>query len=165
MSFRVGQTVVHPHHGTATIDEFEERELNGETARYIVLNAPATDLTVKVPVDACDDIGIRNVIDEEEMEDVLDVLRSEAKVVKGHWARRLKRNQRRLRSGDPCEVAEVLRDLANKKAVKGLSPAEKRLHDKARTMICGELAAVVGSADKSEKLVDDVLDAKELIEA
>lgn len=165
MSFRVGQTVVHPHHGAAVIDEFEERELNGETAKYVVLSSPDIDLTLKVPLDQCDDIGIRMVMTAAEVDDVLAVLRSEPGPATGHWSRRLKRNQRRLRSGDAHQVAEVLRDLSAKDAEKGLSPAEKRLNDKARRFLCGEMAAVVkGGQEAAETMIAEAL-GLELTEA
>lgn len=165
-SLTLGQTVVHPHHGAAKVDEFEERELNGEPAEYVVLRLSMNDLTLKIPHDACDDIGIRTVIDDDEVREVLDILGAEADTSNAHWSRRLKQNQRRLRSGEPKEVAQVVRDLSAKQLEKGLSPAEKRLRDKARLMLTGELVAATGDdVEAVEALIDDAMGLDELEDA
>lgn len=157
-SLSLGQTVVHPHHGAARVDEFEEREFNGEQAEYVVLRLSMNDLTLKIPHEACDDIGIRTVIGDDEVERVLDILGGEADTSNEHWSRRLKRNQRRLRSGEPSSVAQVVRDLSAKEIEKGLSPAEKRLRDKARLMLTGELVAATDrELEQVEQMIDDAM--------
>ncbi len=110
MSFTVGQTVVHPHHGAAVINDLENRVFDGREMQYFVLTAPDTDLTLRVPTEACEDIGIRECMGREELDSLLTLLGEEGEPPKGHWSRRLKRNQERLRSGDPDQVAVVLPD-------------------------------------------------------
>lgn len=165
MSLSLGQTVVHPHHGAAVVDQFEERDLNGEVAKYVVLTLSQHDLTLKIPSSACDDIGIREVISKEAVDEVLGILGEEADTSNKHWSRRLKRNQRNLRSGDPAKVAEVVRDLTAKDLEKGLSPAEKRLRDKARLMLTGEVAAAMGlEVEAADEVIDEAM-GLELAEA
>lgn len=158
MPFSVGQTVVHPHHGAATVDEVEERELNGKNVEYLVLSAPDLDLTLRVPAATCEDVGLRECMDREQLDELLTLLGQEGTPPTGHWSRRLKANQQRLRSGEPDEVAVVLRDLTVKDQGKGLSPAERRLRDQARRMLVGEIAAVIeGDVDQAGDLVDEAL--------
>lgn len=157
MSFTVGQTVVHPHHGAAVIDDLEHRVFDGREMQYLVLTAPDTDLTLRVPTEACAEIGIRECMAREELDGLLTLLGEEGEPPKGHWSRRLKRNQERLRSGEPTEVATVLRDLTAKDLDNGLSPAERRLRDQARQMLLGEMSAIIGDADGAEKMLDDAL--------
>ncbi len=158
MPFEVGQTVVHPHHGAAVVDQFEERELDGEVARYVVLRLEEADLTLKVPSGLCEEVGIREVIDADAVTEIMDVLSDEPDTSNKHWARRLKRNQRRMRSGDPEQVAEVIRDLCAKEELKGLSPAEKRLRDQAMLMLCGELAAAADvQPERAEEMIDEAI--------
>lgn len=159
MSFSVGQTVVHPHHGTAVIDRTEHREVRGKRAEFLVLEAPATELTLLIPIDGCEEAGLRDPIDKKGIKGVLGVLGDEPSPKKGHWSRRLKRNQQRLRSGDPEKVALVLRDLSHQEVAKHLSPAEKRLKMQARMMLVGEIGSVVkGGDEKAEKMIDEALD-------
>lgn len=155
--FTVGQTVVHPHHGAAVIDDLESRVFDGREMQYLVLTAPDTDLTLRVPADRCTDIGIRECMDRTELDSLMGLLGEEGEPPKGHWSRRLKRNQERLRSGQPTEVAVVLRDLTVKDLGNGLSPAERRLRDQARQMLLGEMSAIVGSTDDAQSMLDEAL--------
>ncbi len=158
LTYAVGDTVIHPHHGAARVDELEQRELNGDKVEYVVLTSPFNDLTLKVPVSRVDDVGIRACMSGDALEDVLDVLRDEPTPQKGHWSRRLKRNQSRMRSGEPDKLAMVVRDLTAKLHAKGLSPAERRIHRTSRRMLHGEVAAVVeGGADAADVLLDAAL--------
>ena len=157
MSFTVGQTVVHPHHGAAVINDLENRVFDGREMQYLVLTAPDTDLTLRVPAEACDDIGIRECMGRDELDSLLSLLGEEGEPPKGHWSRRLKRNQERLRSGEPTEVAVVLRDLTAKDQEGGLSPAERRLRDQARQMLLGEMEAIIGERTNAETMLDDAL--------
>jgi CarD family transcriptional regulator len=143
LTYAVGDTVIHPHHGAARVDELEQRELNGDKVEYVVLSSPFNDLTLKVPVARVD---------------VIEVLKDEPTPQKGHWSRRLKRNQSRMRSGEPDKLAMVVRDLTAKLATKGLSPAERRIHRTSRRMLHGEIAAVLdGGADAADELLDKAL--------
>ena len=157
MSFTVGQTVVHPHHGAAVINDLENRVFDGREMQYFVLTAPDTDLTLRVPAEACADIGIRECMARDELDNLLTLLGEEGEPPKGHWSRRLKRNQERLRSGDPDQVAVVLRDLTAKDLENGLSPAERRLRDQARQMLLGEMSAIVGKRENAEAMLDEAL--------
>lgn len=157
MSFTVGQTVVHPHHGAAVIDDLEHRVFDGKEMEYLVLTAPDVDLTLRVPAHACEDLGIRECMGRDELGDLLGLLGEEGEPPTGHWSRRLKRNQERLRSGEPTEVAVVLRDLTAKDEGNGLSPAERRLRDQARQMLLGEMTAIVGETQVAETMLDEAL--------
>lgn len=157
MSFTVGQTVVHPHHGAAVIDDLENRVFDGREMEYLVLTAPDIDLTLRVPAHACEDLGIRECMGRKELDELMCLLGEEGEPPTGHWSRRLKRNQERLRSGEPTEVAVVLRDLTAKDGGNGLSPAERRLRDQARQMLLGEMSAIVGSTDHAESMLDQAL--------
>lgn len=157
MSFTVGQTVVHPHHGAAVINDLEQRVFDGQEMDYLVLTAPDTDLTLRVPARACEDIGIRECMGRDELDQLMTLLGEEGEPPTGHWSRRLKRNQERLRSGEPTEVAVVLRDLTAKDEGNGLSPAERRLRDQARQMLLGEMTAIVGGQEAAESMLDDAL--------
>lgn len=158
MSLTVGDTVIHPHHGAAKVEELERRHFDGQEVDYVVLESPINDLTVKVPVSQIEDIGIRPCMSKARLEEVLAVLADDPTPQKGHWSRRLKRNQSRMRSGQATELAMVVRDLTAKLARKGLSPAERRIHRTARRMLHGEVAAIVdGGADAAEAMLAEAL--------
>ena len=74
----------------------------------------ASDMTVMVRADRADEAGIRRVIGPAEVEALLAVLRGDDIVIPGNWNRRFKHNREKMRSGDVLELAEVIRNLANR---------------------------------------------------
>lgn len=144
MEFKVGDTVVYPHHGSAKIEEIVEIELNGELVPYLVLKILQHELTIKVPAKNAELVGVRDVVGEEGLLKVFSVLRETDVEEAGNWSRRYKANQERLGSGDINKVAEVVRDLWRRDQDRGLSAGEKRMLSKARQVLVGELALAEG---------------------
>lgn len=159
MAFRKGDTVVHPEHGAARVEEVREKEFLGEKRKYLVLRVVYGDLTVLVPTDSADQVGLRPCVSKNEVKKVLKVLTEDETSVAANWSRRFKNNLEKLHSGDPYEVAEVLRNLAIRDREKGLSAGEKRMITKARQILISELSFATGkSEDDAEALIDGVLD-------
>ncbi|MFD5868811.1 CarD family transcriptional regulator [Corynebacterium sp. NPDC060344] len=148
MEFSVGDTVVYPHHGAAKIEEIIEREMNGETVQYLVLQILQSDLNIQVPAKNAELVGVRDVVGEEGLLKVFSVLRETDVEEAGNWSRRYKANQERLGSGDINKVAEVVRDLWRRDQDRGLSAGEKRMLSKARQVLVGELSLAEGVDDE-----------------
>lgn len=158
MSFSVGDTVVYPHHGAALIESIEQRLIKGEEREYLVLRVAQGDLTVRVPADNVDLVGVRDVVNQEGLDRVFDVLRQPYTEEPTNWSRRYKANLEKLASGDVIKVAEVVRDLWRREKDRGLSAGEKRMLSKARQILVSELAlAEETNEDKAEILLDEVL--------
>jgi RNA polymerase-interacting CarD/CdnL/TRCF family regulator len=76
MVFKVGETVVYPHHGAALIEAIETRTIKGEEKKYLVLKVAQGDLTVRVPADNAEIVGVRDVVGQEGLDRVFEVLRA-----------------------------------------------------------------------------------------
>jgi len=158
MAFKVGDTVVYPHHGAALIEAVETRMVKGEERLYLVLKIAQGDLTVRVPSDNVDMVGVRDVVGQEGLDRVFDVLRMPYTEEPTNWSRRYKANLEKLASGDVIKVAEVVRDLWRREQDRGLSAGEKRMLAKARQILVSELAlAEKTNEDKAEAILDEVL--------
>ena len=159
MTFKVGETVVYPHHGAAVIDDIETRKIKGEDKLYLVLRIVAqSDLVVRVPADNVDLVGVRDVVGQDGLEKVFEVLRAPHTEEPTNWSRRYKANLEKLASGDVIKVAEVVRDLWRRERDRGLSAGEKRMLAKARQILVSELALAENTnEDKAETLLDEVL--------
>ena len=158
MTFKVGETVVYPHHGAALIEAIETRCIKGVDKVYLVLKVAQGDLTVRVPSDNVDLVGVRDVVGQEGLEAVFDVLRAPHTEEPTNWSRRYKANLEKLASGDVIKVAEVVRDLWRREKDRGLSAGEKRMLAKARQILVSELAlAERTNEDKAEAVLDEVL--------
>jgi CarD family transcriptional regulator len=158
MSYRVGDTVVYPHHGAAVIEKREKRSLQGEERDYLVLRLTYGDLTLMVPADATEEVGLRSVVSKKEVQQVMDVLKARDGSMPTNWSRRFKANYEKLRSGDIFQVAEVVRNLSLREQEKGLSAGEKRMLTKAKQVLVSELAAAIKKSDEeTEALIDELL--------
>lgn len=158
MSFAIGQTVVYPHHGAATIEEITTRLVRGEEKTYLTLRVSQGDLTIKVPAANVDLVGVRDVVDEDGLEKVLAVLRAPYIEEPTNWSRRYKANQEKIATGDIVKVSEVVRDLTRRDDQKKLSTGEKRMLAKARQILTSELA-LARNIDKvaAAKRLDEIL--------
>ncbi len=158
-AFRVGDKVVYPHHGAAVIEDVLEREMEGTSKEYLVLRLSYGDLTLMVPTDGIDQVGLRNVVPKNEIESVFKVLRSKKQgPAPTNWSRRFKNHVEKLRSGDIYEVAEVVRNLSIRDKEKGLSAGEKRMLAKARQILVSELIFAANvKEERAEEMLDEVL--------
>lgn len=158
MTFKVGDTVVYPHHGAAQVDAIEEKIIKGEPKEILVLRVQQGDLTVRVPSENVDLVGVRDVVSSEGLDEVFEVLRQPYVEEPTNWSRRYKANVEKLGSGDVLKVSEVIRDLWRRERDRGLSAGEKRMLSKARGVLIGELAlAEKTNEDKAEAILDEVL--------
>ncbi len=140
MAFDVGDRVVYPHHGAAVIVKREKRKIDGKSLEYLVLQMAHGELTLSVPVDKADDVGMRPPIGSEEVEDLFELLGKKDIREPANWSRRFKNHQEKLKSGDVYQVAEVVRNLALRDQSKGLSAGEKSMFVKARSVLVSELS-------------------------
>ena len=158
MTFEVGETVVYPHHGAARIIDIRQRKVRGEEKTYLQLEVAQGDLTILVPADSVDLIGVRDVVDEAGLKKVFEVLRAPLTEEPTNWSRRFKANQEKIASGDVIKVAEVVWDLSRRDTDRGLSAGEKRMLSKARQILVSELALAEKTAeDVAESKLDEVL--------
>ncbi|WGH34679.1 CarD family transcriptional regulator [Cutibacterium acnes] len=159
MTFSVGETVVYPNHGAAVIEDIETRTIKGEEKLYLVLRILGqNDLVVRVPASNLDLVGVRDVVDDEGLENVFEVLRKTNVEEPSNWSRRYKANLEKLHSGNVLKVAEVVRDLWRRERDRGLSAGEKRMLSKARQILVSELALAKKVADdRAEEMLDEVL--------
>ncbi len=140
MKFDLGDRVIYPHHGAALITGREMRTAFGEEREYLILETAHGDLTLSVPTDMVDTVGMRPPIDEDDVEDLFELLAKKDIREPANWSRRFKNHQEKLKSGDIYQVAEVVRNLALREAAKGLSAGEKSMLDKSRQILVSELS-------------------------
>jgi len=149
MKFVDGKTVVHPHHGPATVTGVVDRKVGGTRREYVELRVHQNELEVMVPLDQAEEIGLRRVSTRKEIDEILAVLHAPTGEQSTVWSRRMKANQDKLRSGDLLVTAEVLRDLLRRQEEKGISTGERELLRTASRPVLAEIALVL-SLDEEE---------------
>ena len=136
----------------------KKRIIKGEEKLYLKLNVTQGDLTIEVPADNVDLVGVRDVIGREGLDKVFEVLRAPFTEEPTNWSRRYKANLEKLASGDVIKVSEVVRDLWRRDQDRGLSAGEKRMLAKARQILISELAlAEKTDEEKASTVLDEVL--------
>jgi CarD family transcriptional regulator len=137
--YDIGDKVVYPHHGAGTVVKKEKREVLGEQREYLTIKILHNDMTVQVPSENADKVGLRRVIGEKEVGVVLKALTGVSTEMPKNWNRRFKHNRDKMKTGDILELAEVVRNLALRDREKGLSTGEKQMFVKAKKILASEL--------------------------
>lgn len=145
--FAVGDWAVHPAHGVGKVDAIEERSLGNTMTALYVLNILSSELKVMVPVPSAGQMGLRAVMSADTAQEVLASLEEQALSVPSQtWNRRLRAYNELLSSGQPLEVAKVLRDMRRTKRHKDLSFGERRLLEQAVGLLLPEIALAMDRA-------------------
>lgn len=156
--FKIGDKIVYPMHGAGIIEEIEEKEILGEKRKYYVMRMPIGDMKVMIPVDNVEEIGIREIINDDDMNRVLTILQGDKTKMPQNWNRRYRINMERIKSGDIFEIAAVVRNLMLRDAEKGLSTGERKMLNSAKQMLISEIVLVSDKdQDETEKLIDEAV--------
>ncbi|MCL4449063.1 MAG: CarD family transcriptional regulator [Actinobacteria bacterium] len=156
--FRVGDRVVYPHHGAATIKSLEKKKAFGITKNYLILELAYGNLTLMIPEDNTETVGLRDVINKKEVMEVLAVLGKKEARMPTNWSRRYKNHVEKLKSGEIYQVAEVVRNLTIRYKDNGLSAGEKRMLSRARQILVSELTFALNiNEEEAEKTLDGAL--------
>ena len=162
--FEVGDKVVYPHHGAGTVLAKEVHEIRGERREYLTIEILQPQMTVMVPCENAETAGLRPVINERAVNEVLAVLAADGSEMPAQWNQRFKRNQEKLRSGDILELAEVVRNLERRQQDARLSPGEMQMLERARRVLVSELMYARNiDEETANKLIDDVLTGEHVV--
>jgi CarD family transcriptional regulator, regulator of rRNA transcription len=137
--YKVGDKVVYPHHGAGTVVKKEKREVLGEKREYLTIKILHNDMTVNVPSENAEKVGLRKVIGEDMVRVVVKALTGGGTQMPKNWNRRFKHNRDKMKTGDILELAEVVRNLSLRDREKGLSTGEKQMFVKAKKILASEL--------------------------
>ncbi|MBO4896931.1 MAG: CarD family transcriptional regulator [Clostridia bacterium] len=147
--YKIGDRVVYPMHGAGVIEAIEEKEILGSIQKYYVMKMPVGDMKVMIPMETCDEIGIRSVIDGKEAEKVLKDFSGYEIEEAQSWNKRYRENMMRIKSGDVYEVAHVVKMLISRDRAKGLSTGERKMLSNAKQILISELV-LAKNAKQSE---------------
>jgi len=137
--FNIGDKIVYPMHGAGVIEAIEEKEILGERQKYYVMRMPIGNMKVMIPIKNIKEIGVRQVVGDDEVEEVLNILRGEKSKMSSNWNRRYRANMEKIKSGNIFQVAEVVRNLAIREKEKGLSTGERKMLENAKHILASEI--------------------------
>jgi CarD family transcriptional regulator len=137
-----GDIVIHPAHGASEVVAIEKKEFSGQKRKFLVLKPIMFDMTVYIPQENADHAGLRRPVKREHFGEVVKVLKQKETRSSDNWQRRFRAYNRKIQSGDLCQVAEVVRNLDRKNRTKGLSTTENVLLERAFIILASEYVCV-----------------------
>ena len=140
--YKIGDKIVYPMHGAGTIEQIETRKILGSVKEYYILNVSCGDMGIMIPVDNCDNIGIRPVVSKEEISRAVMILGQEPSEMPDNWNKRHRENMDRMKTGDIGIVAEIVRNLTKMDRNKKLSTGEKKMLTNAKRILQSEVMLV-----------------------
>ena len=141
-TFQVGDLAVYPAHGVGEIRAIESRVVNGEKHDFYIMKVIENGMTIMIPTNNVDSVGLRDVINKKEVPKVYAVMQSRKEGIADNqtWNRRYREYMDKIKTGSLYDVAEVFRDLFLLKLNKDLSFGERKLYDTAQILLVRELS-------------------------
>jgi CarD family transcriptional regulator len=159
VTFHVGDKVIYPNHGLGIVERIEEKTILGTTCGFFHLRIIANETTVLVPVENVDGVGLRKAIGDEEVDRLFSLLGDGKIDSHQNWKGRFTDNSDRMRTGSIYDMAEVLKSLTFLSKSKSLSFREKRMLDRAKSLIISEVSEVMREkTPEVEQKVDRALE-------
>ncbi len=156
--YHIGDKVVYPMHGAGVIVSIEEQEILGTKKQYYVMEMPIGDMKVMIPLDSLQKIGIRDVIDTQKADAVLQDLQVYDSEMNTNWNKRYRENMVRIKSGDIFEVSHVVKSLMLRDKEKGLSTGERKMLNNAKQILISELVLAKHlMQDEVEEIIDHIV--------
>jgi len=155
--FKVGDKAVYPAYGVGIIEGIEQKEIGNSVLTFYMLRILENDITIMVPTDKVDKVGMRPLIGKTEIRKVWKILKDKNVALDNQtWNRRYREYMEKIKTGSVLEVAEVLRDLCVLKNDKELSFGERKMLETAKNLLVKELAM---ATSKTQDQVNAQLDA------
>ena len=140
--FKIGEVVVYPKHGVGEIIKIESMEVSSIKTKFYVVKMEQGKLTIRVPLDKQNEVGLRKISSKKIIDEVFNVLKLKPKIRRIMWSRRAQEYDTKIFSGDPVKIGEVVRDLFRKNSQPEQSYSERQMFQVALERLAREAAAV-----------------------
>ncbi|MDP9196917.1 MAG: CarD family transcriptional regulator [Pseudomonadota bacterium] len=142
LDFSPGDLVVYPSHGVGRLEKIETYSIGGTDVTFYAIFFENNRMTLKIPVGKAKAAGLRRLSSKDRLTDALKTLQGKAKVRRIMWSRRAQEYEAKINSGDPVQVAEVVRDLYRAADQPEQSYSERQIYQAALERLAREYAAV-----------------------
>src|SRR6187399_3624539 len=155
-AFDVGNYVVYPKHGVGRVVELQSEEIAGMKLELYVLRFEKERMTLRVPVNKVEAIGMRKLSSDKTLKEAMQTLTGKPKIKRTMWSRRAQEYEAKINSGDLVSIAEVVRDLFRPDDAPEQSYSERQIFEAASTRLARELGAMEEIDEKAAlaKLLD-----------
>ncbi|MEA1938176.1 MAG: CarD family transcriptional regulator [Pseudomonadota bacterium] len=142
IQFNAGDFVVYPAHGVGRVDGTETLTIGGQEINLYTVVFEKDRMRLKVPVDKVANSGLRKLSSKDLIKDAIETLHGRARSRRTMWSRRAQEYEGKINSGDPIQIAEVLRDLRRNAENTEQSYSERQIYQSALERLAREVACV-----------------------
>jgi len=153
LAFKINEFVVYPAHGVGKIAAIETQEIAGATLELYVIEFEKEKMTLRVPTNKSEAVGMRKVSETSIVDQAMKTLRGKARVRRTMWSRRAQEYEAKINSGSLVSIAEVVRDLYRSERQPEQSYSERQLYEAAIDRLCREIAAA-SKIDEATAMAD-----------
>jgi CarD family transcriptional regulator len=139
-NYQVDQKVVYPSQGVGIVKSIEEKPFKEEKILYYIIYLEVSDMTVMVPVNKADDLGIRPIVPRDEALRALELISEDYEPIPSDWKMRYQMNLDLLKKGSVTDIASIVRSLYHRSKVKELPILERKLYDSALKLLEDEVS-------------------------
>jgi CarD family transcriptional regulator len=142
LGFEVGDYVVYPKHGVGRVVEIQSQHIAGASLDLFVLRFEKERMTLRVPTNKAEGVGMRKLSSQATMNEALTTLKGKPRIKRTMWSRRAQEYEAKINSGDLVSIAEVVRDLHRAEDQPEQSYSERQIYEAAIGRLARELAAM-----------------------
>jgi CarD family transcriptional regulator len=157
LRYKQGQEIVYPLQGVGQIKTIEERVFRNTKLLYYIIYLEVSDMTIMVPVDKADELGIRPIVDKRQANKALKLISEDYEPVPTDWKARYQNNLDLLKKGSVLDIATVVRALYHRSRIKELPILERKLYDSALKLLVDEISF---SLQKEKEEVEELVLSK-----
>ncbi len=155
--YKIGDSIFYPLHGAGIIEQIEEKRILGERHKYYIVRIPIKDTQVMLPVENAEKLGVRNVKNSTQVDELLDYMKNIEDESSDNWNKRYRENIEKIREGTQERTAEVVKYLLIRDKNKGLSSSEKKTLNYAKQILYSE---IIMAKDMEYDAVDNLIKEK-----
>jgi len=155
--YQIDQRVVYPSQGVGRILEIREKSFKDSRILYYIIYLEFSDMTVMVPIDKAESLGLRPIVRSEEAERALAFISEDYAPIPTDWKLRYQMNLDLLKKGSIMDIASVVRSLYHRSKIKELPILERKLYDSAINLLQDEVAC---SLEKSKEEIAELIHAR-----
>ncbi|HOF11541.1 MAG TPA: CarD family transcriptional regulator [Treponemataceae bacterium] len=156
-AYALNQKIVYPSQGVGKIVDIKEKAFKEQMLLYYVIYLEASDMTVMIPVERCDELGIRSIVDAKKAQETLDSLGDDFEPITNDWKLRYQMNLDLLKKGSVDDIATIVRCLYHRSKIKELPILERKLYDSAKKLLEDEISFAL---EKTAKEVESLIHTK-----
>lgn len=141
---KVNDYVVYPMHGVGILKEIE---VNEENEKIYKIELREAGMIISIPSKSVKEMGLRGIVKKKELDAIVASFSEPPVFKEENWRMRFRTNVQKLKSGEPMQLADLVKELFVRNKKKALSTIERKQFENAFQMLSKEIAITMSSTE------------------